>query len=51
LKVACVSGVASTMSSFTSLSAATAFWNASFAPAWLLRPLPRTMPTYIHALP
>jgi hypothetical protein len=50
-KVACVSGVASTVSSFVVGSAARAFWNASFAPAWLFLPLPRTMPMYIHALP
>ena len=39
------------MSSFMFGSAATAFWNASLAPAWLFLPLPRTMPTYIQALP
>jgi hypothetical protein len=49
-KVACVSGVASTVSSLTFGSAAAAFWNASLAPAWLFLPLPRTMPMYIHAL-
>ena len=45
-----VSSVASASSSFTSGSSRTAWRNASVAPAVSKRPLPRTMPTYIHAV-
>ncbi len=48
--VFCVSGVASCVSSFTVGSVESAFWKAAFAPAWSFLPLPRTIPTYIHAL-